>query len=190
MKRFAPSSASSFDFNSNTAYPPTTSLASVKGPSVVVSCPRETRTRVLIAVGANPPLAIIVPFLFASSLSFAMASISSLGGRPLFSPDLTSIMNRIVTSPFDLGCEPRSRQYWPVEPGSNYASNKKPRNRQLERSLLRLWHTTTITTKPSWPSACLCPPHRSAEVRTHPRQPPSGNPSLIGWPLPWSLPEG
>src|SRR2546425_7528679 len=34
MKRNAPSIASAFDFSSKTAYPPTTSLASVKGPSI------------------------------------------------------------------------------------------------------------------------------------------------------------
>src|SRR5438094_181575 len=43
-----------------------TSLASVKGPSTLVSCPPESRTRVLTAVGASPPLATIVPALTAS----------------------------------------------------------------------------------------------------------------------------
>src|SRR5271166_3790090 len=116
MKRRAPSSASSFDFNSKTAYPPTTSLASVKGPSILVNCPPETRTRVLIAVGASPPLATIVPDLAASSLSFAMASISSLGGGPEFSACLTIIMNRIFISPcgFWLGAGP-SGQFRPSE---------------------------------------------------------------------------
>src|SRR5882762_1509346 len=97
MKRNAPSIASFFDFKSKTAYPPTTSLASVKGPSIAVTLPPESRTRVLAAVGASPPLAIIVPALMASSLSFPMASINSLGGKPHFSADLTIIMNRIVT---------------------------------------------------------------------------------------------
>src|SRR5882762_7412083 len=98
MKRNAPSIASFFDFKSKTAYPPTTSLASVKGPSIAVTRPPESRTRVLAAVGASPPLAIIVPALTASSLSFAMASMSSLGGGPeYFSACLTSIINRIVT---------------------------------------------------------------------------------------------
>src|SRR6267143_413954 len=97
MKRFAPSIASSFDFNSNCAYPPTTSLASVKGPSFTMSLPPETRTLVPLADGRRPPLPSIVPALTASSLSFPMASINSLGGKPHFSADLTIIMNRIVT---------------------------------------------------------------------------------------------
>src|SRR5437773_12071421 len=46
MKRTAPSIASSFDFSSNSAQPPTTSLASVKGPSVTLICPPESRTQV------------------------------------------------------------------------------------------------------------------------------------------------
>src|SRR3981189_3043962 len=78
-----------------------TSLASVKGPSVTVSCPLEIRTRVLCAVGARPPFPSIVPFWTASSLSIAMASMSSLGGGPAFSAVLTNIMNFIVISPFD-----------------------------------------------------------------------------------------
>jgi hypothetical protein len=45
--------------------------------------------------------------LDASSPSFAMASINSLGGGPDLSADLTIIMNRIVISPFrfDWGAE-------------------------------------------------------------------------------------
>ena len=56
--------------------------------------------RVLTAVGASPPLATIVPALFASCPSLSMASINAWGGRPELSDDLTIIMNRIVTSPF------------------------------------------------------------------------------------------
>src|SRR6266849_5069182 len=140
MKRFAPSSASSFDFNSNTAYPPTTSLASVKGPSVVVSCPRETRMRVLIDVGASPPLAIIVPFLLASSPSLAMASISSLGGAAIFSADLTSIMNRIATPLLCIfvflfqSCIP-GRFRPGVQPCCTVTSNSGPQNRHERHHL-------------------------------------------------------
>src|SRR5216684_371051 len=143
MKRFAPSIASSFDFSSKTAYPPTTSLASVKGPSTVVTCPRERRTRVLAAVGESPPLSRIVPALTASSLSFAIASISSLGGAPLFSADLTSIMNRIVISPLSLGSETNflaSRQF---ESGSTYSTHNCPQNRPLDSNFL----TTKIACK-------------------------------------------
>src|SRR5713101_1502047 len=78
-----------------------TSLASVKGPSVTVSCPLEIRTRVLRAVGARPPFPSIVRFWTASSARMLIASISSLGGGPEFSGVLTNIMNFIVISPFD-----------------------------------------------------------------------------------------
>src|SRR6202021_1224259 len=80
MKRLAPSIASSFDFNSKIANPPTTSLASAKGPSTAFTCPRESRTRALFAIGDRPPHAIIVPDFSASSPSFAIASRNSLGG--------------------------------------------------------------------------------------------------------------
>src|SRR5712664_4416385 len=117
MKRVVASTASSFDFNSHRAYPPTTSLASVKGPSVTVSFPPESRTRVPVAVGRSPPLPSIVPALTASSLSFPMASINSLGGKPHFSADLTIIMNRMVVAPcgLGLGVGP-SGQFQPAEP--------------------------------------------------------------------------
>src|SRR4051794_1205152 len=78
------------------AKPPMISLASVNGPSIVLTCPRVRRTRELVAVGASPPLWTIVPALTASSASLPMASMSAWGGGPEFSADLTSIMKRIV----------------------------------------------------------------------------------------------
>jgi len=59
-------------------------LADVTGalPGALKAEGIETRTLVLIAVGARPPLKTILPALTASSASFAMASISSLGGIP------------------------------------------------------------------------------------------------------------
>src|SRR6185369_4362812 len=96
MKRRVLSMASSLDFNSNTAYPPNTSLASVNGPSVTVIFPPAKRTREPAAVGPSPPVSIISPDFIASSASFPMASISSLGGGPEFSGALTIIKNRIV----------------------------------------------------------------------------------------------
>src|SRR6266849_3835779 len=117
MKRTADATASSFDFNSNCAYPPTISLASVKGPSVTVTLPPESRTRAPSAVGPSPPPPSMEPFLLASSLSFEMASINSLGGGPERSADLTIIMNFIILSPL----------WW--EPGFHTASvsrDKKP----------------------------------------------------------------
>src|SRR6516164_5613419 len=103
MKLTADSIASSLDLNSKTANPPMTSLDSMNGPSIVVSFPRERRTRELIAVGASPPLWSIRPTLVASSAILPMASMNALGGGPEFSADFTSIMNRIAVSPFGVG---------------------------------------------------------------------------------------
>jgi hypothetical protein len=58
-------------------------------------CPLESRTRVLAAVAASPPLITMVPALAASSPSFAITSMNPLGGGPWFSECLTIIMNRI-----------------------------------------------------------------------------------------------
>jgi hypothetical protein len=55
----------------------------------------ESRTRVLAAVAASPPLRTIVPALTASSPSFAITSMNPAGGGPWFSECLTIIMNRI-----------------------------------------------------------------------------------------------
>src|SRR6266702_3795569 len=110
MKRNAPSIASFFDFNSKTAYPPTTSLASVNGPSI----------------------ATIVPALTASSLSFAIASMSSLGGGPEFSACFTSIMNRIVISPFSFRLGAKFLDgVCRLNPGSTYASNERQQDWQV-----------------------------------------------------------
>src|SRR5579864_4240002 len=79
------------------------SLASAKGPSVTVTFPLERRTRAPSAVGPSPPPPIMLPVLLASSLSLSMASISSLGGWPKRSADLTIIMNFMVTSPLLVG---------------------------------------------------------------------------------------
>src|SRR6202158_2580090 len=57
--------------------------------------------RVLCAVGARPPFPSIEPFLTASSLIIAIASMSSLGGGPEFSACLTNLIKFIVLSPFD-----------------------------------------------------------------------------------------
>src|SRR5712691_1991387 len=155
MKRNAPSVASFFDFNSKTAYPPTISMASVNGPSIAVTCPRESRTRVLTAVGASPPLATIVPALTASSLSFAIASMSSLGGGPEFSACLTNIMNRIVRSPFSfrLGAEfPDGIRR--LNLGSTYVSNERQQDRQV---LQFFW---TDLPMPRWvPAAVIADGH-------------------------------
>src|SRR5258708_35531201 len=197
MKAMAPSSASFFDCNTRTENPPTASLAWVKGPSIAGPCPLESRTLVLVALEASPPLTTIVPALTASSPSFAITSMNPLGGGPWFSECLTIIMNRIATPLlcifvfFLQGCIP-GRHRPGGQPCSTVTSNSSPQNRQLERSFSRPRHSATITTRPSWPFrfACMCPLHISAEARTHPRQQPAGNLSLIEWPPASTLPEG
>src|SRR6267378_7646358 len=201
MKCKAPLIASSFDFNSKTAYPPTTSLASVKGPSTVVSCPREIRTRVLIDVGASPPLAIIVPFLFASSLSFAMASMSSLGGGPeFFSDDLTSIINRIVPPllcvfvfRFGAGFPVRLRPglqswlYCNVERGPAKSTGPRRDSRGCKRPRVE---GTAISVLLPRRRRCFGRLRIPVEAHTHHHRLPGGNSWSFRWPLPSSLPGG
>src|SRR6202140_1391071 len=101
-----------------------------------MSLPPETRTLVPLADGRRPPLPSIVPALTASSLSFPMASINSLGGKPHFSADLTIIMNRIVTPllcvfVFRLGAGFPGGFNRDCNPDSAVTSNVCPRNRQV-----------------------------------------------------------
>src|SRR5260370_5473207 len=194
MKAMAPSSASFFDLYSRTQPPPMLSLPSVKGPSIARTCPFESRTRVLAAVEASPPLTTIVPALTASSPSFAITSMNPLGGGPWFSECLTIIMNRIATPLlcifvfFLQGCIP-GRHLPGGQPCSTVTSNSSPQDRQLERSFSRPRHSSTIPTQPSRTSERTCPLRRSGAARIHHHQQPAGNLSLIGWLLPWSLPE-
>src|SRR5258708_40214574 len=184
MKAMAPSSASFFDLYSRTANPPTTSLASVKGPSIARTCPFESRTRVLVAVEASPPLTTIVPALTASSPSFAITSMNPLGGGPWFSECLTIIMNRIATPLlcifvfFLQGCIP-GRHRPGGQPCSTVTSNSSPQDRQLERSFSRPRHSAKITTRPPRTSERTCPLRRSGEARTPPLQQPSENLPLL-----------
>src|ERR1700730_1272713 len=130
MNCTALSTASCFDFNSNWAYPPIISLASVKGPSTTAIFPPESRTRAPAAVGPSPPPPSIV--LPASWAILSMASISAWGGRPDFSLDLTIIMNFIVTSPFILVIWLETALVRPhpnKKPGSVDTSNEVLQNR-------------------------------------------------------------
>src|SRR5713101_2722305 len=104
----------------------------MKGPSVTVTFPPESRTRAPSAVGPSPPLPSIVPALVSSSASFAIASISCLGGGPCFSACLTIIMNRIVISPlgFEVGAG-HPDGFDRLNPSSTYWSNEGQRNRQV-----------------------------------------------------------
>src|SRR5260370_14601744 len=190
MKAMAPSSASFFDLYSRTANPPTTSLASVKGPSIARTFPFESRTRVLVAVEASPPLTTIVPALTASSPSFAITSMNPFGGGPWFSECLTIIMNHIATPLLCIfvfalqGCIPGR-----LRPGGNPALLlRRTQAHKIDSSsehCSRPRHSATTTTKRSWPFrfACTCPLHRSGEARIHHHQQPAGNLSLIEWPL-------
>src|SRR6476620_8012537 len=101
MNRVVHFSISAFDGASKIAKPPTTSLASVNGPSVTDTLPSESRTRAPAEVGCSPiPSTRTQPALPASCTSWSMASRSALGGIPAIpSIDLTNEINRIVVSP-------------------------------------------------------------------------------------------
>src|SRR5216117_4082310 len=96
--------ASAFDFTWISQYPPITSLASAKGPSVTLGFPRENETRVPIEGGWRPSSASSTPALVSASLYFVIsATISALGMAPgsafSYPWGIISIMNRIVVPP-------------------------------------------------------------------------------------------
>src|SRR4029077_10060836 len=101
MNRVVHFSISAFDGASKIAKPPTTSLASVNGPSVTDTLPSESRTRAPAEVGCSPtPSTMMQPALPASCTSWSMASRNAFGGIPAIpSIDLTNEINRIVVSP-------------------------------------------------------------------------------------------
>src|SRR5438093_9754807 len=75
--------ASAFDFTWISQYPPITSLASAKGPSVTLGFPRENETRVPIEGGWSPSSASSTPAFVSASLNFVIsATISALGMAP------------------------------------------------------------------------------------------------------------
>ena len=96
--------ASAFDFTWISQYPPITSLASAKGPSVTLGFPRENETRVPIEGGWSPSSASSTPAFVSASLYFVIAAtISALGTAPgsafSYPWGIISIMNRIVVPP-------------------------------------------------------------------------------------------
>src|SRR6516162_3297549 len=105
------------------------SLVSGNGPSVAVTFPCESRTRVVAAMGARPPLESTVPPFFGSWLSSSTAFSNSLGGGPEnFSACFSNIMNRMVLSPLGLACE---RSASPPQPAFYIClSNEDRSNRQ------------------------------------------------------------
>src|SRR5277367_527672 len=132
MKRTAPCTASSLEANSNCAKPPMTSLASVNGPSVTVTCPPERRTRAPCAVGVSPPLPSMVPACTASAESFAIASINGCGRNPCPSLCLTIIMNFMVVSPLSSVMSSVLDGAGRPDVGSIYTSNEDRENRQAK----------------------------------------------------------
>src|SRR6266516_236277 len=73
-----------------------TSLASVKGPSVTVILPLDSRARAPRAVGPRPPIPTITPCLLPSSPSFTILSMSAGDGCAPVSRVFTIVMNRML----------------------------------------------------------------------------------------------
>ena len=95
-------------------YPATSSLASVNGPSMTRGLPPANWTRAPLALACRPARSSRAPAFFSSSLYLPIAvSIFSSGSAPASDSlvALTSIMNRIVVSPFSL--KPASRRVYP-----------------------------------------------------------------------------
>src|ERR1700722_17233970 len=98
--------ASSSDPTSIIQYPPSTSLASVKGPSVTTGLPPANDTRAPIDGGCSPSSVISPPASFSASLYFIIAGAASAGrmlpgGAVSYPAGIISIMNRIFTLRFD-----------------------------------------------------------------------------------------
>src|SRR2546425_12840900 len=74
-------------------------LGSLKGPSVTLSFPPETRRCAPVELADSPPVWIREPSRRESSVSLAMASMSACGGGPWFSADFTIERNRMAYLP-------------------------------------------------------------------------------------------
>src|SRR6202140_3380941 len=103
--RFAQAMASSRDFTSIIQYPPITSFASVKGPSVTLGLPPAKVTRAPIEGGWRPSSASSTPAFCRASLYLIMAATALASGMApgwAFSYPLgiISIMNRIAVVSF------------------------------------------------------------------------------------------
>src|SRR5262249_46193088 len=100
-QRLAHSIASSLDFTWIIQYPPRTSLASAKGPSVTLGLPPANDTRAPIDGGGRPAARSRMPAFCSDSLYFIIASTALASGMvPGFAVSypfgIISIMNRIV----------------------------------------------------------------------------------------------
>src|SRR6266852_2750577 len=131
-----------------------------------MSLPPEMRTLVPLADGRRPPLPSIVPALTASSLSFPMASINSLGGKPHFSADLTIIMNRMVIAPCGLGLGVGSSgQFQPAEPSLHLDVE-----RRTVKSTTRTNYFKTEARHDYGFAACRATPARARRLREEGRR--------------------
>src|SRR5262245_4764584 len=102
-KRVVHSIASAIVLTSNNAYEATSSFDSVKGPSVTVTFPPSSRTRLPFELGCSPSVASNTPAFVISSMNVPIRSMRSLlGGAPASesASALSSPMNRIVEPPF------------------------------------------------------------------------------------------
>src|SRR5205807_6943860 len=125
--------ASALEFARRIANPPTTSFASVKGPSVTVTFPLELRTRAPSALGRQPSVANSQPALKPSSTSLPILAISSCEGGTPRSADLYILRNRMIVSPRFRIFEFRARLPCAHERDlipAHCTSNDAPRNRQ------------------------------------------------------------
>src|SRR5262249_10553226 len=111
------------------------SFDSVKGPSVTVTFPPESRTRAPFELGWRPSVASSTPAFVISSRNFPIFSMSSLLAGPPASERLSALsspMNRVVVSPSGLGFGAGHPDGFDrLSPGSTYTSNKGQRDRQV-----------------------------------------------------------
>src|SRR5205807_5284869 len=96
---------SSFVFAWIIQYPPTSSLDSVNGPSIVLGLPAPKRTRVALAGGVRPSSPSSIPALVRDSLNLVILATRSTGGMKSpfavsYALGITSSMKRIVVAPW------------------------------------------------------------------------------------------
>src|SRR5579859_1667645 len=134
--------ASCLEFAFRIAKPPTTSLASVNGPSVTVIPPLDLRTRAPKALGKQPSVATSQPAFIPSSTNFPMRAISSFEGGVFLSADLYKLRNFINPPGLDFGAASRTGQSFdsrfetlgPAKPLPTNTSNNPRQNRQRKPS--------------------------------------------------------
>src|SRR5215469_1714023 len=124
----ASSIASSFEFALRMANPPTTSLASVNGPSVTLNLPPARRTRAPSDEGRQPSVDNSQPAFMPSSISFPIATISSCVGGVFRSTDLYILRNRMAVSLF-----------YELEVGTAFHDDVEPQDPDSTRTVLSLF---------------------------------------------------